>query len=124
MTHSIVAGKDSNEFSSNFHDKINNIYRTRTFSIDFSSVTYSIDTNLQQDIYDTETTYVEKETSSSSSSFSIPFEGMDLASNSFQFSSSNYNEKEDNSRRNMMAKTFSQDFFSDASTSLTYLRRD
>jgi hypothetical protein len=108
LIHTMVATKhDLNIMSMNM-----NVNQAKSFSIDFSSTGYSMESTFDEDTI---------------SPSSIPVEFMDMASYSFQFSS-NFNAKdEDSSRGNIVTTTYSLDFSSQAtevSSSLSYLRRE
>ena len=89
-----------------------NVNQAKSFSIDFSSAGYSIESTFDDNII---------------SPSSIPVEFMDMASYSFQFSSNLNAKDEDSSRGNIVTTTYSLDFSSQAtevSSSLSYLRRE
>ena len=102
----MVATQVINEFSS----KTNIGYAAKSFSIDFSSTSYSIESTFDE------------ETIVSPSSIPVEF----IASYSFEFSPSEDNAKdEDSSSGKMLTTTYSLEFSSEAtSSSLSYLRRE
>lgn len=103
LIHTIVATNDINELSVN----INVGHQAKSFSIDFSSAGYSIESTFDDII----------------SPSSIPVEF--IASYSFQFSPDDDSKNEDSSSGNLLTTTFSLEFSSEATTSssLPYLRR-
>ena len=104
LMHTLVAINDINELSVD----INVGHQAKSFSIDFSSAGYSIESTFDEDII---------------SPSSIPVEF--IASYSFQFSPDDDSKDEDSSSGNLSTTTFSLEFSSEAATSssLPYLRR-